>query len=125
MMPADWTLDAVCAQVDPEIFFPEKGGSPAEAKRLCGNCPVLAQCQEAAFAVPGTIGVWGGTTRKERELIVQARIKASEAKRRQPTRMVVSRRRALALLAQGQDPMTVASIVGVTDRTIHRWKAAA
>ena len=31
----DWTLDALCAQVDPEAFFPEKGGSTREAKSVC------------------------------------------------------------------------------------------
>ena len=39
MRPEDealsWQGDALCAQTDPEAFFPEKGGSTREAKRIC------------------------------------------------------------------------------------------
>ena len=31
----DWQERALCAQTDPEAFFPEKGGSTREAKRVC------------------------------------------------------------------------------------------
>jgi WhiB family redox-sensing transcriptional regulator len=121
MITTDWQLDALCAQIDPEIFFPEKGGSPAAAKKICHTCTVKDTCLEAGLAKPGTIGVWGGTTPKERRRITRGR----EIKRRQPTRMVNSRRLALALLAEGKIPTQVAAIVGVSDRTIFRWKAAA
>lgn len=30
-----WQERALCAQTDPESFFPEKGGSTREAKRVC------------------------------------------------------------------------------------------
>ena len=30
-----WQDQALCAQTDPEAFFPEKGGSTREAKRVC------------------------------------------------------------------------------------------
>ena len=30
-----WQERALCAQTDPEAFFPEKGGSTREAKRVC------------------------------------------------------------------------------------------
>ena len=33
--PLAWQHDALCAQTDPEAFFPEKGGSTREAKRIC------------------------------------------------------------------------------------------
>ena len=29
-----WQEQALCAQTDPEAFFPEKGGSTREAKRV-------------------------------------------------------------------------------------------
>ena len=35
-----WQAEALCAQTDPEAFFPEKGGSTRDAKRVCGVCPV-------------------------------------------------------------------------------------
>ena len=33
----DWQERALCAQTDPEAFFPEKGGSTREAKRICSG----------------------------------------------------------------------------------------
>ena len=36
--PLSWQADAVCAQTDPEAFFPEKGGSTRDAKRICAGC---------------------------------------------------------------------------------------
>ena len=30
-----WQERALCAQTDPEAFFPEKGGSTREAKKVC------------------------------------------------------------------------------------------
>jgi len=33
-----WQERALCAQTDPEAFFPEKGGSTREAKRVCLSC---------------------------------------------------------------------------------------
>ena len=37
-----WQERALCAQTDPEAFFPEKGGSTREAKRVCMSCDVRA-----------------------------------------------------------------------------------
>ena len=38
--PLSWQTDALCAQTDPEAFFPEKGGSTRDAKRICASCEV-------------------------------------------------------------------------------------
>jgi len=35
-----WRLEGPCAETDPEAFFPEKGGSTRDAKRVCAGCPV-------------------------------------------------------------------------------------
>ena len=37
-----WQERALCAQTDPEAFFPEKGGSTREAKKVCVGCDVRA-----------------------------------------------------------------------------------
>lgn len=58
-MTAPWMSDAACRDEDPDIFFPEKGGT-SEAKEVCRACPVSGQCTEFAAAIGATAGVWGG-----------------------------------------------------------------
>ena len=61
-----WQADALCAQTDPEAFFPEKGGSTRDAKKVCGSCAVRAQCLEYALANDERFGIWGGLSERER-----------------------------------------------------------
>jgi WhiB family redox-sensing transcriptional regulator len=61
-----WQADAVCAQTDPEAFFPEKGGSTRDAKRICSGCDVKQQCLEYALANDERFGIWGGLSERER-----------------------------------------------------------
>ncbi|PYI68407.1 WhiB family transcriptional regulator [Arthrobacter livingstonensis] len=61
-----WQTDALCAQTDPEAFFPEKGGSTRDAKKVCGACNVKAQCLEYALANDERFGIWGGLSERER-----------------------------------------------------------
>ncbi len=62
----DWQENALCAQTDPEAFFPEKGGSTREAKRICLGCEVRDQCLEYALANDERFGIWGGLSERER-----------------------------------------------------------
>jgi len=69
-----WEQEALCAQVDSELFFPEKGKSGYQAKRICAQCPVTAQCLEFALSYPFTVaGVWGGTTESQRRRMYRER----------------------------------------------------
>ena len=61
-----WQADALCAQTDPEAFFPEKGGSTREAKRICLGCEVRDACLEYALANDERFGIWGGLSERER-----------------------------------------------------------
>lgn len=61
-----WQDDALCAQTDPEAFFPEKGGSTREAKKVCASCDVKAECLEYALANDERFGIWGGLSERER-----------------------------------------------------------
>ena len=61
-----WWFAGLCAQTDPEVFFPEKGGSVREAKAVCARCPVRAQCLAHALAHGERFGVWGGLSEPER-----------------------------------------------------------
>lgn len=62
----EWQDRALCAETDPEAFFPEKGGSTREAKRICSGCEVRAQCLEYALAHDERFGIWGGLSERER-----------------------------------------------------------
>jgi len=61
-----WQDEALCAQADPELWFPEKGGSVREAKKVCRRCPVRAECLEYALEHDERFGLWGGLSERER-----------------------------------------------------------
>ena len=63
---AEWQENALCAQTDPEAFFPEKGGSTREAKRICLGCEVKDACLDYALAHDERFGIWGGLSERER-----------------------------------------------------------
>jgi hypothetical protein len=59
--------EAICAQTDPEAFFPESGESTRYAKSICAKCPVRTDCLLEALANGYTDGVWGGLSPRERQ----------------------------------------------------------
>jgi WhiB family transcriptional regulator, redox-sensing transcriptional regulator len=74
-----WRLDALCAETDPEAFFPEKGGSTRDAKRVCGGCAVRAECLEFALTNDERFGIWGGLSERERRRLRMTRRDAVSA----------------------------------------------
>jgi WhiB family transcriptional regulator, redox-sensing transcriptional regulator len=62
----NWRKQALCAETDPEAFFPEKGGSPREAKKICQRCGVRAACLANALERDERFGIWGGLSERER-----------------------------------------------------------
>jgi WhiB family redox-sensing transcriptional regulator len=73
---------ALCGQTDPEIFFPEQGGSPEAAKKICVQCEVRLNCLEWALSNEEEHGVWGGLTAQERKRIKRGGSKSFEVKLR-------------------------------------------
>lgn len=66
--PADhWVKDALCAQTDPEIFFPEKGGSTRDAKKVCDQCQVRAACEATADYHHERFGIWARQSKAARK----------------------------------------------------------
>jgi len=61
-----WQEQALCAETDPEAFFPEKGGSTREAKKICTGCEVRTECLEFALGNDERFGIWGGLSERER-----------------------------------------------------------
>jgi WhiB family transcriptional regulator, redox-sensing transcriptional regulator len=57
--------EALCAETDPEIFFPEKGQPTRAALAVCAACPVRELCL-ATFGPITPHGVVGGTTAQQR-----------------------------------------------------------
>ena len=73
-IPGPWAKRALCAQADPDAWFPEQNQRELTqlVKRICGRCPVRAQCLEYALSGADTwgeiaTGIWGGTTPQERD----------------------------------------------------------
>jgi WhiB family redox-sensing transcriptional regulator len=64
-----WQERSLCAQTDPEAFFPEKGGSTREAKRVCLSCEVRVECLEYALENDERFGIWGGLSERERRRV--------------------------------------------------------
>ena len=64
--PLAWQEHALCAQTDPEAFFPEKGGSTREAKAACQSCEVREECLQYALEHDERFGIWGGLSERER-----------------------------------------------------------
>ncbi|MGY5764954.1 WhiB family transcriptional regulator [Brachybacterium sp. DNPG3] len=76
LTPLPWVADALCAQTDPDAFFPDKGGPIKDAKKICGGCPVREECLEAG--ITGVeVGIWGGTTERDRQRIRAQRAAAA------------------------------------------------
>jgi hypothetical protein len=66
--------DALCPQTDPEIFFPDKGSSPKEAKSICGRCEVADRCLQWAIDNSMEFGIWGGLSARERRNLIAGRV---------------------------------------------------
>lgn len=71
----DWTR-ALCAQTDPNLFFPEGRGAQItntikQAKRICGWCPITQDCLEWALDTGQNTGVWGGLDEDERRDLIR------------------------------------------------------
>lgn len=68
VVPEPWVRDALCTQVDPDLFFPAKDTSPtvADAKAVCGACTVTADCLAYALRHHPQEGIWGDSTLTER-----------------------------------------------------------
>jgi hypothetical protein len=75
--PRSWMTRAACLHADKELFFPEDGVRPEEAKRICAECPVRQRCLDYALADSTLVGVWGGTTDRERREMRKDRLAAA------------------------------------------------
>ena len=61
-----WMSEALCTQVDPDLFYPDNELGAALPKKICGACPVRLACLAYAFEHDERHGVWGGLSEQER-----------------------------------------------------------
>ena len=71
--PTKWKALGLCFQTYDERFFPDRGPASQEIKRLCGVCPVEAECLEYALETKPRHGIWGGKNSRERERMLKER----------------------------------------------------
>lgn len=66
-MSTEWMDRALCAQIGPDLWFPEKGWKAPEARRICRRCPVARECLEYALEADEVLdGIWGGLSEPQR-----------------------------------------------------------
>jgi WhiB family redox-sensing transcriptional regulator len=76
-----WQDRALCAEIDPELFFVEKGNEKQAqvAKAVCRRCEIREACLEYALdreaqpGVYGAYGVYGGMSPAERDEVRRRR----------------------------------------------------
>jgi WhiB family redox-sensing transcriptional regulator len=73
---AHWADSALCAQTDPDLWFPAKGESSVHAKRICMRCPVRQECREDVLTRVEEFGVWAGMVYDERHALRQDEVAA-------------------------------------------------
>lgn len=87
--PPAWQERALCAQTDPDAFFPEKGQDQlvAIAKEICGRCPVQGECLEYLLTHDDEkFGIWAGLTKNQRTRTLPAARAAHQAALQQSQR---------------------------------------
>ncbi len=65
---ADWMTGAPCAGRT-DLFYPQQYQNATAAKAICAECPHRVRCLEFALDNAEEHGIWGGTTRTERQHI--------------------------------------------------------
>lgn len=68
-----WMQDGYCRHYPPAAFFPSDGVGVDEARQICADCPVKAECLEYALVNRIDHGVWGGCSERERRRILKRR----------------------------------------------------
>lgn len=60
-----WAARGLCLVENPEVMYGESSAQ-REARAICRRCPVVIECLAEALDEEPQLGVWGGTTERER-----------------------------------------------------------
>lgn len=84
----EWRGSALCAQTDPEAFFPQNKAYADEyngynnyndARKICAECPVKGECLADALMIGDVeYGMRGGLTPRERMGILETKVAVYE-----------------------------------------------
>lgn len=68
-----WKRLGNCLGIDSDLFYPERGVSSANAKKVCEPCVVKMECLNYAIENGEKFGIWGGKSERERRIIRRER----------------------------------------------------
>jgi WhiB family redox-sensing transcriptional regulator len=78
-----WDDEALCRQVDPELFFPDQDKQTAPAaSAICRRCPIMTECLARALDGDERFGVWGGSSEAQRRDLKRLGITGDEVRHR-------------------------------------------
>ncbi len=68
LMPLPWMDRALCANFDPDAWFPTKGGAASiDVRAICDICPVVKECLAHVLSLDVHVeGIWAGLNKEER-----------------------------------------------------------
>lgn len=69
-----WREKALCQEIGGDEWFPEKGGSTREAKKICLACEVSDKCLAYALKHDERHGIWGGYSERERRRLQRGEV---------------------------------------------------
>lgn len=110
-----WMDSALCAQTDPDMFFPENGASARPAKKICAECPVREACLEFALRTNVDDGVWGGLSITELRLLRGPNPEVTN-------RSLVDYTYVAELVRLGYNDREVAVRANIWPETVWRWR---
>jgi WhiB family redox-sensing transcriptional regulator len=115
----DFRTEGLCAQTDPEAFYPDSGVNAHAAKAVCRACPVIEACREHALTAPEPYGVWGGLSERERQALRrdQGRPRAI-SQRGKAIRAAVAR-----MAGEGKTKSQIGRVLKLSGTTINRYLA--
>lgn len=73
MTNTEWRARAACRNSDRELFFLDRDSDLEEPRRLCGICPVQADCLAEAIEIRDVEGFRAGLTGEERHRLLPKR----------------------------------------------------
>lgn len=80
----DYRQRGRCLGANPDLFLPERGESTLPGKKICAGCSVRCDCLEEGLLKRGSVGIWGGTSKRERNSIRSAREKLADQNNQPP-----------------------------------------